>query len=211
MAGRPAALPPWALPAPRVSRGHPRWSRGAAGGGGGWQRSALGSCRCARPAASPRRLHVGPWELPRGRRRVPFTDEGRSPLPGTPDGAGSRPQAEGTSFHIVAFKDLTEIRVTRWLSGGLGPQGGAVGFGPAWCAAPAERLRVRSGRRPWEMRRLCRDDVPSTETPSRRAGRKRRFSEQGTWDEGAAAGEQWPHALLVPAPAPRTRLRGRFV
>lgn len=67
-----------------------------------------------------------------------------------------------------------------------------MGFGPAWCAAPAERLRVRSGRRPWEMRRLCQDDVPSTETPSRRAGRKRRFSEQGTWDEGAAAGEQWP-------------------
>lgn len=84
------------------------------------------------------------------------------------------------------------MRVTRWLSGGLGPQGGAVGFGPAWCAAPAERLRVRSGRRPWGMRRLCRDEVPSTETPSRRAGRKRRFSEQGTWDEGAAAGEQWP-------------------
>lgn len=56
------------------------------------------------------------------------------------------------------------------------------------------------------MRRLCRDDVPSTETPSRRAGRKRRFSEQGTWDEGAAAGEQGPpgsSGRMPPRPGPR--------
>lgn len=119
-AGRPLPQPGGQGGAPRpsgggqasraASLGPPRPARfsWSGHGGPGGRRSALGSCRCARPAAWPRRLHVGPWELPRGRRRVPFTEEGRSPLPGTPDGAGSRPQAEGTSFHKVAFKDLTE-------------------------------------------------------------------------------------------------------